>query len=102
VNSTLSETQGGNCAPASNNFGEIKIETGVPPPVGFPYKNRRLPFHEMKPGMSFFVPLNKISFQKEVTRVQVATTRWRQSFPESTWVTRVEHDEGGIRVWRLT
>jgi hypothetical protein len=103
VNITTDETSQALQQPVIEIAGQIKIETGVP----FPTRARahgptRLPFDKLLPGMSFFVPLEKVSFQKGVTRVQVATTRWRYRFPDTTWITHVSHDEGGIRVWRLT
>lgn len=80
---------------------EIKIDSNIPMPM----KKRRgfnsYPFHEMKVGDSFFVPLKEGKKQHSLI-CQISTSARLYSMASGKgWRFTTRSVEGGCRVWRV-
>jgi len=104
----------------------IEIESGIPCDLnatGRPSGKSKYPFATMRPGQSFFVPVDmsgipsgdteslKIALQKVRATVSAAAVRYKNKHPETTWSSSFRgggiyaEDESrgttpGVRVWR--
>lgn len=76
----------------------IKVESGIPIPNRKP-NSRQYPWHDMKPGDSFAVPLDGKDARRVQTNVMSASARWKHLHGwRFTSKTFADH----VRVWRIS
>ncbi len=74
----------------------IKIDKNIPPPISGTTIGSTLA--QLKVGESFFLPDFSPSL-KNTLHIQI---RRRRQLTGATFMTRVQEEDGGVRVWRLT